>query len=72
MSQKVGKKAVVISVFLLLLGGVFLLLENTFYQYVDEKGFLHESLFLPLGVFSLCLGIIIILLVFIGRFFAKK
>ncbi|MDP6526654.1 MAG: DUF3955 domain-containing protein [Kiritimatiellia bacterium] len=42
--------------FFLLTGVVFLFLENTFYQYLDEDGFLHESLFLPLGVFALIIG----------------
>ena len=72
MSHKLGIKSIIVSVLLLVLGGIFLLLENTFYQYVDEQGFLHESLFMPLGSFSVCLGLIIILLVFIGRFLVKK
>jgi hypothetical protein len=42
--------------FFLLTGVAFLFLENTFYQYLDEDGLLHESLFLPLGVFSLIIG----------------
>jgi len=42
--------------FFLLTGVVFLFLENTFYQYLDEDGVLHESLFLPLGVFALIIG----------------
>ncbi|MCP4550830.1 MAG: DUF3955 domain-containing protein [Bacteroidetes bacterium] len=42
--------------FFLFAGIVFLFLENTFYQYIDVEGFLHESLFLPLGVFSLIIG----------------
>ena len=46
--------------FLLIVGGIFLFLEDTFYQYVDEQGFLHESLFLPLGVFSFLLGVLIL------------
>ncbi|WP_083804809.1 DUF3955 domain-containing protein [Shewanella benthica] len=41
------------------------------YQYVDEKGFLHESLFMPLDFFSVCLGVII-LVVFIGRILVNK
>ncbi|MBN7820150.1 DUF3955 domain-containing protein [Bowmanella sp. Y26] len=39
-----------------LLGGVLLVLEHHFYQYVDVNGVLHESLFLPLGVLSFVLG----------------
>nr|WP_281064418.1 DUF3955 domain-containing protein [Isorropodon fossajaponicum symbiont] len=45
------------SLFLLLLGSVFLFLENTFYQYIDTQGWLHESMFMPLGAFSLILGV---------------
>lgn len=45
------------AIFLLLLVAlVSLFIENTFYQYLDEDGFLHESLFLPLGAFSLLLA----------------
>jgi hypothetical protein len=44
------------SLLLLVLGIVFLCFENIFYQYIDENGVLHESLFMPLGVFSLLLG----------------
>ncbi|KEQ13400.1 hypothetical protein GZ77_13500 [Endozoicomonas montiporae] len=47
---------------LILAGFIFLWLENRFYQYVDDAGRLHESLFLPLGVFSVMLGLIIVLL----------
>jgi hypothetical protein len=42
--------------FFLLTGVVFLFLENTYYQYLDEDQFLHESLFLPLGVLALIIG----------------
>jgi len=44
------------SLFLLVLGVTFLFLENTFYQYLDEDGVLHESFFLPLGCLSLIAG----------------
>jgi len=45
-----------VSLLLLVLGIVFLCFENIFYQYIDENGVLHESLFMPLSVFSLFLG----------------
>jgi hypothetical protein len=47
-----------VSFFFLLVGVLFLFLENTFYQYLDGDGVLHESLFLPLGVISIYLGAI--------------
>jgi hypothetical protein len=47
--------------FLLLIGAIFILLENTFYQYLDEDGFLHESLFMPLGALALISGIILLI-----------
>ena len=31
-------------------------IQNTFYGYVDEQGFLHDSLFLPLGVLMFVAG----------------
>jgi hypothetical protein len=40
----------------LMTGVIFLSLENSFYQYLDVDGVLHESLFLPLGVFALIIG----------------
>jgi hypothetical protein len=42
------------------LGILFILLENFYYQYVDTNGLLHESLFLPLGALSLLLGSLVI------------
>lgn len=54
--KKPPRKLLIIAGVLMMLGTTSLLLENYHYQYLDEKGFLHESLFLPLGVFSLILG----------------
>jgi len=50
-----------VGILLIVIGVLFILLENVFYQYVDENGILHESLFLPLGVVSTLLGFIVIL-----------
>ena len=33
-----------------------LLLEHYYYQYIDESGVLHESLFMPIGVMLILLG----------------
>ena len=49
-------KVLVVSLMLLLIGITFIVLENTFYQYVDENGVLHESLFLPLGTISVLIA----------------
>ncbi len=40
------------------IGIIFLIIENTFYQYLDENLVLHESLFMPLGVFTSILGVL--------------
>ena len=55
-------KIFITSISLIILGIISLFIENTFYQYLDEEGFLHESLFLPLGIFSLIIGIIFFIL----------
>ena len=47
-----------ISVLLLSIGVVCIALENYFYQYVDENGMIHESLFMPLGAICVMLGIV--------------
>jgi hypothetical protein len=54
------------------LGFIFLFLENTFYQYLDEDGVLHESFFLPLGCLSLIfggVGLLITAIIFIWNYF---
>lgn len=47
-----------ISIGLLIIGVMFIALENHFYQFVDENGVLHESMFMPLGALCVMLGII--------------
>tara|TARA_B100000809_G_scaffold77709_1_gene75571 strand:- start:5145 stop:5366 length:222 start_codon:yes stop_codon:yes gene_type:complete len=37
-----------------------MLLENTFYQYLDEEGFFHESLLHPLGSFIIIIDLILV------------
>ncbi|MGB0956494.1 MAG: DUF3955 domain-containing protein, partial [Panacagrimonas sp.] len=44
------------SLALLSVGAICLLLEYTFYQSVDELGFLQESFFLPLGMLLIVMG----------------
>jgi hypothetical protein len=51
-------KLFVLSLIFLGVGIVFIVAENSFYQYVDDKGVLHESLFMPLGMISIFMGIL--------------
>jgi hypothetical protein len=45
---------------LLIIGTTSIIIQNTFYGYVDAEGVLRDSLFLPLGVFATILGIILL------------
>jgi hypothetical protein len=36
-------------------------IQNTFYGYLDAAGFIHDSIFLPLGVMSFILRAILII-----------
>lgn len=49
-------KYLFISLVVIALGAMCIIFENIFYQYVDEDGVLHESLFLPVGVILALLG----------------
>jgi hypothetical protein len=40
----------------LVMGITFGYLENTFYQYIDENGFLIESFFMPLSFLCIFIG----------------
>ena len=48
-------------IILLIIGVISVIIQNTFYGYVDAQGILHDSLFLPLGVISIILGTILII-----------
>lgn len=50
-----------LGLFFILIGVIFTMLENTFYQYVDENGILHESLFIPLGIIFTIVGLLILI-----------
>ncbi|TMO97400.1 hypothetical protein CWC14_08315 [Pseudoalteromonas sp. S3260] len=52
-----SNKTATLSVSFLLLGTGFMLIENSVYQYVDNNGVLHESLFLPLSILCFALGL---------------
>ena len=56
MNHKPFNKAPYLGALLLLIGIVFLFLENTFYQTIDENNVLQESLFMPLGAFAFITG----------------
>jgi hypothetical protein len=51
-----NNKFLILCLVLLGTGIICLVFENHFYQYVDEDGYLRESLFLPIGAFSFLLG----------------
>jgi hypothetical protein len=44
---------------LLAVGVTSLVIQNTFYGYVDADGVIHDSLFLPIGSFSLVLSLLV-------------
>lgn len=60
-------KLFVLSLIFLGVGIVFIIAENSFYQYVDDKGVLHESLFMPLGMISIFMGILALLFYLIQK-----
>lgn len=72
MTAKYKNKMIVTSLLLLFLGAAFLLLENVFYQYIDEDGLLHESFFMPLGFLSIFLGLSFLLVIAIRRLMSRK
>ena len=45
----------------LVIGIISVIIQNTFYGYVDAEGVLHDSLFLPIGVISVILGTILVI-----------
>lgn len=61
-----------ISLLLITIGILFISLENIFYQYIDENGFLHESLFMPIGIILLLIGTNSLVIIFIKRKISKK
>jgi len=72
MNIKYKGKAIVASILLLFIGCVFFLLENIFYQTIDEDGILHESLFMPLSFLSIFFGLIILLAIIISKLITRK
>ena len=64
MKTTTSTKALYSGIIFVTIGAVFIFLENSLYQFIDDSGRLHESLFLPLGAICLVIGSLI-LLVFI-------
>jgi hypothetical protein len=62
-----ANKTFTIALISLGLGIIFLTLENTFYQYVDNDGIFHESLFMPLGILSLAISVLFLLFFIIQK-----
>ncbi|MCJ8294616.1 MAG: DUF3955 domain-containing protein [Colwellia sp.] len=60
-------KTFLTSLFLLGLGMLSLIAESTFYQFIDNDGFIHESMFLPLGMISIAVGMLFLLVFIIQR-----
>ena len=58
-------------IILLLIGITSIIIQNTFYGYVDAEGVLHDSLFLPIGAFATIIGLIL-LTISGGRYFYQR
>ena len=56
MKKILNYRGIKISLILLTLGLVSLLIQNTFYGYIDENNVLRDSMFLPLGMMFSVLG----------------
>lgn len=63
MKYKLGLSAIIF----LLIGIISLIIENTYYQYLDESGFLQESFFLPMGAFSLIISATLTCIIIINK-----
>ena len=65
--NSLANKIFMLGLILLGLGVLFFILENLFYQYIDNTGVLHESIFMPLGVISLLLGALVFILFIVQK-----
>ena len=57
--KRLKNKTLIASFIFAMIGIAFLIAENQFYQYIDSEGVLRESLFLPLGMLSIFIGIVL-------------
>lgn len=71
MNIKYKGKAILASILFLFIGCTFFLLENVFYQNIDEDGVLHESFFMPLSFLSIFVGLTVLLLAVISKLTKK-
>ena len=55
-----SNKTATLSVCFLLLSTGFMLIENSMYQYIDNNGVLHESVFMPLSLLCFALGVLFV------------
>ena len=62
-----ANKTLLIPLILLGLGMLSLIAESTFYQFLDNEGVLHESMFLPLGMISIVVGMLFLLFFIIQK-----
>jgi hypothetical protein len=51
-----------IGIIFIIIGIISIIIQNTFYGYVDSSGILHDSLFLPLGVFFTIIGVLLFII----------
>jgi len=56
MKQIIKRKILWLSLILFTMGTAFRFIENTYYQYIDENGYLVESWFMPLSFLCIFLG----------------
>jgi predicted PurR-regulated permease PerM len=56
MKQTIKSKILWLCFILFAMGTAFGYIENTYYQYIDEKGALVESWFMPLSLLCIFLG----------------
>jgi hypothetical protein len=61
-----------ISLLLITVGILCLILENKFYQYIDEFGIFHESFFMPMGITLSLMGIASFFIILIKKIILKE
>ncbi|WP_300142409.1 DUF3955 domain-containing protein [Pseudodesulfovibrio sp.] len=65
------KKILVTGIIVTCIGILFGAIQRLFYGYIDADGFLHDSIFLPLSVFFIGVGMLIMLGAAIKAFLRK-